>query len=66
MLLSTLFFAAVAAAAPASHLVVHEKRSIPEHVKRQRVNSNAVIPIRIGLTQSNLDEGYAQLMVRLP
>lgn len=65
MLLSALFFVAVAAAAPANRLVVHEKRSIPEHVKRQRVHGDAIIPVRIGLTQSNLDEGYAHLMVRL-
>ena len=65
MLLSALLLAAAAAAAPANHLVVHERRSAPEHIKRQRVDGDAVIPVRIGLTQTNLDEGYAYLMVRL-
>ena len=63
MLLSTLLLAAIAVAAPTSRLVVHEKRSSPlDHAKRQRIDGDAIIPVRIALTQSNLDKGYAYLM----
>lgn len=57
VLLSAL--AALASAAvnvPDTH-IVHEKRdtSNPRWVKRHRVSSRAVLPVRIGLAQSNLD-----------
>lgn len=43
---------------------LHEKRSsLPRLWARgDRVNSDAIVPIRIGLTQSNLENGYAHLM----
>jgi tripeptidyl-peptidase-1 len=43
---------------------VHEKRSsIPRLWSRGgRVDSDAILPIRIGLTQSNLEHGEAHLM----
>ena len=46
---------------PTSH-VLHEKRSVALPHKRQRVESDAVVPVRIGLRQSNLDTGYERLM----
>ncbi|KAF2163195.1 hypothetical protein M409DRAFT_37314, partial [Zasmidium cellare ATCC 36951] len=48
---------------PAS--VVHEKRVLfhaSQHRKLQPVSRDAVLPVRIGLTQSNLDRGYDHLM----
>ena len=45
----------------ASH-VLHEKRSATLHHKRQRVDGDAIIPIRIGLRQQNLHTGYERLM----
>ena len=56
-----LFLAAAlrAAAAPTSSHVLHEKRSFaPLHwEKRDRVDPSVVLPVRIGLTQTNLDLG---------
>ncbi|KXS98504.1 hypothetical protein AC578_2625 [Pseudocercospora eumusae] len=64
-------FAAVAAlvatvcAAPANvqRHVLHQKRA-PSHnwIKRDRVHSELTLPMRIGLTQSNLDKGHELLM----
>ena len=62
MLISTLLLAAIAAAAPSNRLVLHEKRSSSLEVKRERIDKDAILPIRIALTQSNLDEGYNHLM----
>lgn len=44
--------------------VVHEKRDhVPKAwVKRDRMDSSASLPVRIGLTQSNLDRGHDTLM----
>lgn len=49
---------------PATH-VMHEKRH--EHSSRRwlkggRVDASAVLPLRIGLTQRNLDKGHDLLM----
>ena len=63
MLLSTLLFATAVVAVPASRLVVHEKRSAPGHLVRRRLDGDIILPVRIALTQSNLEEGYAYLMV---
>ena len=56
-----LFLAAAArsAAAPTSPHVLHEKRqSAPlQWEKRDRVDPSIVLPVRIGLTQRNLDLG---------
>jgi len=48
---------------PATH-AVHEKRhSHPRQwVKRDRLHSKAVLPMRIGLTQGNLDRAHDLLM----
>ena len=52
-----------AAPAPIKH-VVHEKRErhSSEWVKGDRVEGDAVLPIRIGLSQNNLEKGYDYLM----
>lgn len=46
------------------NLVVHEKRYTPptRWVKRDRIPRNAILPVRIGLTQSNLEKGHDFLM----
>ena len=49
--------------APSSH-VVHEKRQSlhPRWEKGDRVNRHALLPMRIALTQSNLDDAHKHLM----
>jgi tripeptidyl-peptidase I len=61
--LAVLIAACEAIPAPAP-LVPHEKRSSHASLWRRgaRVDADAVLPIRIGLTQNNLDSGYAYLM----
>ena len=58
-------FAACSYAAPhpASH-VVHEKRHFTpsQWTKRDRIPSEAILPMRIGLTQNNLENGHDFLM----
>ena len=50
-------FAAAAPAVPASLHVVHEKRdAAPRNwVKRSRLTGESKLPMRVGMTQSNLD-----------
>jgi len=63
-ILTGLAACASAAPAPASH-VVHEKRStqLQKWSRRDvKLSRDTVIPISIGLTQSNLDKGYEYLM----
>ena len=52
-----------AAPAPIKH-VVHEERTIlsKDWTKGARIEKSAVIPMRIGLTQTNLEKGYDYLM----
>jgi tripeptidyl-peptidase-1 len=52
-----------AAPAPLKH-VLHEERSKHprDWVKGARIEKTAVIPMRIGLTQTNLEKGYDYLM----
>ncbi|KAI9664857.1 MAG: hypothetical protein M1821_006305 [Bathelium mastoideum] len=47
-----------------SSYVLHEKREIthPRWMKRDRVHSSVKLPMRIGLSQSNLDRGMEYLM----
>jgi tripeptidyl-peptidase I len=57
--------AAVSSAAPASiRHVMHEKRQTPssDWVKVARIEGSAILPMRIGLTQSNLHTGHDLLM----
>ncbi|KAF2172496.1 hypothetical protein M409DRAFT_63164 [Zasmidium cellare ATCC 36951] len=69
MLLSSLFvagaFLASSSASPVTNpLIVHEKRSNIPHgwVKRYSVDGGAILPMRIALTQSNLDQAHEWLM----
>jgi len=60
-------FAAQALAAPAPvPYVLHEKRNIQSNKWTRRndikLNRDAIIPISIGLTQRNLENGYDLLM----
>jgi len=52
-----------AAPAPIKH-VLHEKRQTPSSdcVKVARIEGTAILPMRVGLTQSNLDKGHDLLM----
>jgi tripeptidyl-peptidase-1 len=52
-----------AAPAPIKH-VLHEERAIlsRDWTKGARIEKSAVIPMRIGLTQTNLEKGYDYLM----
>jgi len=52
-----------AAPKPAPH-VLHEKREFPSRdwIKGARIEKDAIIPMRIGLTQTNLENGYDLLM----
>jgi tripeptidyl-peptidase-1 len=48
-----------------SHHVVHEKRvavSSKKWVKRKKLSPTAILPMRIGLSQRNLENGYDFLM----
>lgn len=44
--------------------VVHERRDAPgaDWIKSTRIHADAVLPMRIGLTQTNLENGYDHLM----
>ena len=48
---------------PANH-VVHERRdAVPKSwIKRDRLDVNVELPVRIGMAQSNLDKGHELLM----
>jgi len=57
--------AAQAAAAPyPERYVVHERRNfMPKAwIKRDRLDAALELPVRIGMTQSNLDKGHDLLM----
>ncbi|MCJ1310955.1 hypothetical protein MMC25_004624 [Agyrium rufum] len=56
---------AAALAAPSDkHYTLHEKRHVlpARWTKRDRVSSDSILPMRIGLKQANLDKGYDYLM----
>jgi tripeptidyl-peptidase I len=46
------------------HVKIHEKRHSlnPRWTKRDRVESYKVLQMRVGLAQTNLDDGYEHLM----
>jgi tripeptidyl-peptidase I len=52
------------APAPAVRHVLHEERQTwsSDWVKGARIEADAVLPLRIGLTQTNLDKGQDFLM----
>lgn len=57
--------AALSNAAPTSvKHALHEKRQTPslDWVKGARIESSAILPMRVGLTQSNLENGHDLLM----
>lgn len=69
MLVRSLFFAlafvASTDAAPTSvRHVLHEKRGSEslDWVRGTRVERDALLPVRIGLSQNNLEKGYEYLM----
>lgn len=60
--------AAAALAVPTPHsYTVHERREfIPNTwVEEKRLDGSTLLPVRIGLTQSNLDKGHDLLMALL-
>jgi tripeptidyl-peptidase-1 len=59
-MLTTFLLLAVghAVSAPTSDFILHEKRSNANLNDRERVDGDAVLPIRIALAQSNLENGY--------
>lgn len=63
VVLLSLSVTAQGAAVPNTH-VVHETREISTSrwLKRDRLSSNVVLPMRIGLKQQNLDRGHDYLM----
>jgi tripeptidyl-peptidase-1 len=68
MLLSRFVVVAIAAFADAvpaglKH-AVHEKRNAPatDWVKSARIDADSVLPMRIGLTQTSLENGYDHVM----
>ena len=65
LLLTSLAFitCTVAAPAPSSNHVVHEKRQAKPIFweKGDRVDPSIILPVRIGMTQSNLDLGPGML-----
>ena len=58
-----LVFGASAVPTPAGSHVLHEKREVAprQWQKRSRVEPSVLLPVRIGLTQSNLDKGASLL-----
>lgn len=63
VLLSAFAAQAVAVPVQADH-AVHERRDyVPNAwVKRGRLDAAAILPVRIGMTQSNLEKGYDLLL----
>lgn len=63
LLLSALAATVTASPAPSSHSL-HERRDAPlkNWIKRDRLTGSTKLPMRIGLTQSNLEDGDALLM----
>lgn len=65
--LAALLTLAAAKPVPETH-VIHEKRDVAHRfttskwVKRDRLGHNAVLPVRVGLKQQNLDSGAEYLM----
>lgn len=53
----------LAAPAPSSH-ILHEKRETvaSRWIKGDRLEADVLLPVRIGMTQSNLDRGHDHLM----
>lgn len=58
------FVVALDAVAIPPHHEIHEKRETlhPRWMKRGRVESTKLLPMRIGLKQTNLENGYEHLL----
>lgn len=64
IVLAAVVAGSLASPAPSSH-ILHEKRSTGASrgwSKRSKLDAEAKLPVRIGLTQSNLDIGHQLLM----
>lgn len=63
-LLASLGLLTLAVAVPTKRHVVHEKRDrLPSNwEKRSDLAADSILPLRIGLTQSNLDKAHEYLM----
>ncbi len=62
---TAIFLLGLATALPSNHLTVHESRAGAPKGKwkrGERVDPDAIVPLRIGLAQSNLHTGYDRLM----
>jgi tripeptidyl-peptidase-1 len=55
---------ACAAALPSAlrHTILHERRQHGEYSSKVRIHKDAILPLRIGLSQQNLHLGYELLM----
>jgi tripeptidyl-peptidase-1 len=63
LLFAALAVIVVAIPAPVSRHELHEKRSVTSHwEKRSELHRDVKLPMRIGLTQRNLDKGHEYLM----
>jgi tripeptidyl-peptidase-1 len=64
VILLSLAVTALAAPAPSKRHVVHERRdALPRSWNEpRRVDGQTKLPVRIGLTQSNVDAGHDMLM----
>ncbi|KAL6807472.1 subtilisin-like protein [Trichoderma sp. SZMC 28013] len=63
-ILALISVAVVCAASPTTH-ITHERRDIHSHrhwEKRNRLEPRDIIPVRIGVSQRNLDRGYDLLL----
>lgn len=58
----TLLLAGGLAAPYATPRAVHERRALPALDRAERVDPDSILPIRIGLKQSNLESGYDRLI----
>ena len=62
-LLGAFVVGAVAAPAPVGHVLHERRKNVPKAwTKRSKLTPEAKLPMRVGLTQSNLDKGHDLLM----
>jgi hypothetical protein len=63
-LLTSVFVAAALASPIAPSFAAHERRDAPPRgwLKLEKVQTGSILPMRIGLVQSNLDKGHDLLM----
>jgi tripeptidyl-peptidase-1 len=63
-LLTSVFVAAALASPIAPSSTAHERRDAPPRgwLKIEKVPTGSILPMRVGLVQSNLDKGHDMLM----